>query len=171
MEGVGPGMVAEHVGEVADEMLALARRLAVAADRGAEPGQEQGPHQARHGREIAGHQRLRLCRTAAPRRPPAARTAWCGRAGRRADGTAASRPAPSAGTGCRRARSGSCAPAPLPESRVEEDAERGLGRQRLLEAVDGDGRVQRRVAVHRRRGREHHIALAVVARWRTCRDR
>jgi hypothetical protein len=46
--------------KVADEMLALARRLAIAADGGAESGQEQGPHQTRHGRKIARHQRLRL---------------------------------------------------------------------------------------------------------------
>src|SRR5262249_12796099 len=39
VEGMRPGCVAEHVGIVADQMLALARRLAAAADGGAEAGE------------------------------------------------------------------------------------------------------------------------------------
>ena len=45
---------------------------------------------------------------------------------------------------------------------VHEDTHGRNGRQRHLVAVDRDGRVLRRVAVHRRRGREDRVGLAIL---------
>ena len=61
--------IGEHVDVVADQVLALARRLAVADDRRAEAREDQRAHQPLHDLEVAAPSAPRRSRTAAPRRP------------------------------------------------------------------------------------------------------
>ena len=104
---------AHHVDVVADQVLALARRIAAAADRHAEAGQHERARERAH--RAAGRRR------AAPRhcanRPGSSAGEQRERrlrdtVGRAAGARAASRPARSGGTRCRRGRRGSSAPAP-----------------------------------------------------------
>ena len=87
------------------------------------------------------------------------------RAVRAAGARAASRPAPSGGTRCRRARRGSAAAARRRAPRDRRTPPTGVARgsERLTPSL-GDRRAQRRVAVHRRRGREHELRAAAAAR-------
>ena len=103
----GANQVAQHVDIMADEMLALARRLAAAADRGAEARQQQGSHQPLHG---AVSPAISAPAGSSARSSAASRTKGiCDRAGPAADAPGASPPGRSAGRGCRPGRSGSCA--------------------------------------------------------------
>ena len=100
----------EHVDVMADEVLALARRIAAVAQRHAEAGKHQRARERAHRAEVAAKQCLGLRPARPARRRPAARTARSGTAFRADDGKAANRPAPSIGKARRRGPPGSSVP-------------------------------------------------------------
>ena len=55
-----PAVRLEHVDEVADQMLALARRLAVADDRRAEAREDEGSNEPLHDLDVAGNKCRRI---------------------------------------------------------------------------------------------------------------
>ena len=164
VEVVGATGRREHVDVVTDQVLALARGVAAAADRHPEAGQHERARERAHRVEIAVEQRFRRLQQGPRRRPPAARTE---RAGTRAEQMVRQQP-----VGLRRrpaeriAQTGANHPRRRAGQHLEihEDRPRRRGRQRLLVTVDGDRGVHRRVAVHRRRRGEDHIRLAVLRR-------
>ena len=142
-------------------MLALAGGLAVAHHRRTEPGQHECAHQKFDRLAAAPHQVARL----REERPFVVGEQIVRQlAVRRTEHQMRKQP-----VGLRRGATEAVAEAGAnePDRRrrknleIEESAQRGLGRQRQLVSVDGDGGVERGVAVHRRRRTEHAVWLAV----------
>ena len=154
----------EHVDVMADQMLALARRVAAAADRHAEAGQHERARERPHRVEVAGQERLgRVQQDRFVFRQHRERRASI----RRAVQMVGKQPVDlRRGPAQRIAETGPDHPRRRRRQNLEvhEDRQRRRRRQRLLVPVDGDRGIHRRVAVHRRRRGEHDVRLAVLRR-------
>ncbi len=162
----------EHVDVVADEVLALACGVAAAADRHAEAREDERTRERPHG------VRGRRASSASGASSSAGSSAASSANGARRKGVP-SKCCDSDQSACAVDRqSESPSPARIMRAGAAANTSRSMNtpsgerrRQRLLVAVHGDRRVRRRVPVHRRRGREHDVGLALAARPRTCTDR